>query len=170
MRKETLTAERLREVVSYDPVTGSWTWLEKVSTKVVVGAPAGSLKPNRYWALGLFGERYACHRLAYLYMTGEWPARDIDHVNGNPSDNRWENLRECSHAENHQNRNARTAHPGVGWHKLRGRWRASIGVGGKQVHLGLFDRVEDAIAAREAAKRTLHTFNPEQRTSALHIH
>jgi hypothetical protein len=167
MSKE-LTAERLREVLHYDPETGVFLWRAALSSKTVPGTRAGQLKPSGYRYIGLFGGRYPEHRLAYLYTEGNWPDDEVDHLNLVKDDNRYKNLRPCSHAENHQNRGLSRANQsgivGVGWHKLRGRWRSCITVGGKQCHLGLFDSPDEAHAAYLSAKARLHTFQPTPRT------
>lgn len=159
-----LTAERLREVLHYDPETGAFTWREKIADKVVVGQRAGSAYGNGYRGIRLFGVKVSEQRLAHLYMTGTLPGGEVDHRNRIRSDNRWDNLRPATHEQNHQNRGAKSSNPtglaGVSWHKLRRRWRASIGINGKQTHLGLFDTPETAHAAYLEAKARLHTFNP----------
>lgn len=163
-----LTADRLRELLHYNPITGIFTWAEKVSDKVRVGVRAGRCTGRlAYRVIGLLGERYAEHRLAVLHVTGAWPALEVDHINGEPSDNRWSNLRECSHAENHQNRKTpshnTTGIAGVSWHKLRQKWRSTVTLDGKQHHLGLFDTKEEAQRTRLLAKASFHTFQPIQR-------
>lgn len=168
MGKQDLTQERLKEALNYDPETGVFTWRVAVSNKAIPGQRAGQSRTLGYRAIGLFGERYLEHRLAVLYVTGRWPEDEVDHVNGDTSDNRWANLRECVHAENHQNRKT-PAHSvqrvmGVTWHKLRSKWRAAIVLRGKQHHLGLFPTKEEAHQAYLTAKAQLHTFQPTPRT------
>ena len=162
-----LTAERLRQVLFYDPATGVFTWREKVAKKVNVGARAGRVTSNGYRVIGVHGEQHLEHRLAVLYVTGSWPASHVDHRRGKTADNRWSKIRPCTPGENHQNRVARhdnsTGLIGVGLHKATGRWQARIGHGGRLRFLGRFDTPGEAHEAYKAAKRALHTFNPEVR-------
>src|SRR6516162_4941629 len=96
-----LTAERLREVVTYDPATGIFTWLSRTGTDRInkawshrwAGLRAGYLhKSSGYWLITIDNKLYKAHRLAHLYMTGEWPAATIDHRQGRRADNRWKEL------------------------------------------------------------------------------
>lgn len=111
------------------------------------------------------GVLYYAHRLAWLHHHGEWPAEQLDHINGDRQDNRIANLRLASQLENHQNRklqrNNVSGHPGVYFEK--GRWRARIKVQQKYRHLGTFDTFEEARAARIFAKEAMHQFNPVDR-------
>jgi HNH endonuclease len=88
-----------------------------------------------------------------------WPDGEIDHINGDRSDNRWENLRDATHAENHRNmriskRNT-SGRVGVSWGKAQQQWQAYISMDGKLLHLGFFGSWDDASSAREAAERHL---------------
>jgi hypothetical protein len=104
------------------------------------------------------GHRYPAHRLAWLYMTGEWPG-EVDHINGKKDDNRWANLRDISHAANSQN--VRVAQVNnrcgvLGVKPLRDKFQARICVARKTIHLGTFLTTSEAHAAYVAAKRELH--------------
>ncbi|WP_129241243.1 HNH endonuclease signature motif containing protein [Achromobacter veterisilvae] len=153
-------AERLRTVLSYDPNTGIFTnRTDRPLAKA--GCPAGS--PDKYGYLQIFFEGKNCkaHRLAWLYMAGDWPAGNIDHVNGSRSDNRWSNLRVGSQALNAQNlrgprRDNMIGLLGVSLDKRRGTYRAQIMVDGKSRHLGTFGDPQSAHQAYLKAKRTLH--------------
>lgn len=166
MNKE-ITQQRLKEVLRYDPDTGVFTWKVKVSDKVVLHSRAGQQRADGYRLIGLDGGRYLEHRLALLWADGAWPTGYVDHINGDPTDNRVENLRKCSQAENLQNTlgvsKSRHLPKGVGWHTLRGKWRAYIGQAGKSQHLGLFSTPEQAHQAYLAAKAQLHKFQPTPR-------
>lgn len=98
------TAERVKEVLDYDPETG--IFIRKVSrfNPQKVGKPAGCKNPRGYVFIYVGGESFAASRLAYLIMTGKWPQGHMDHVNRNPSDNRWSNLREATVYQNMANR------------------------------------------------------------------
>lgn len=150
----TLTHQRLTEALKYDPLTGLFTRDGKV---------AGSLNKDGYVQISLDRERHRAHRLAWFYVTGEWPVDQIDHRNGARADNRWDNLREATSIENLQNlRAARSDNAvgllGVDFHKKAQRWRTQIRVNKKKVHIGYFDTPEEAHAAYLAAKREHHPF------------
>jgi hypothetical protein len=122
---------------------------------------------NGYVVIWVEGARYRAHRLAFLYQTGEWPKNLVDHIDGDPSNNRWANLREATSKENGQNKavgvNNRSGYLGVGWHKTNRKWQASIKVSGRLKHLGYFDDPALAAAAYAKAKVNFHTFNPVNR-------
>ena len=155
-----LTLEKLKQEVEYKPLTGLFYRL-KTHRTVKVGDIAGgnhrlSNHSKEYVRVGVLGKYYAAHRLAWFYMTGAWPTKNIDHINQNSLDNRWVNLRECSHQENGKNQkkyiNNTTGVTGV---QLRpsGKWRARIYHQGKHISLGNFASFEDAVAARELAHK-----------------
>lgn len=144
----TLTCEKLRELLHYDPKTGVFTWSIR-SCRRFPGMVLGSKNGEGYIHFDIDKIKYKAHQLAWLYMKGSFPEHEIDHINGNPSDNRFENLRQATHAENGKNRkknkNNTSNFKGVGIHK--GRWRARIRVGYKLLDLGYFDTPEEAHAA-----------------------
>lgn len=154
MSKE-LTRERLRGLLDYDPASGIFTW--KVGHgSVKVGDVAGHAHRSGYIYVHIDRKHYLAHRLAFLWMVGAWPSKQVDHINRVRSDNRWENLRDVSNRENSLNNGRNTSgHKGVCWNKSSGRWQASIGINGAKKFLGQFDRVEDAAAAYASALRVL---------------
>lgn len=156
-----LTRAELKAALSYDPEMGLFHWREKVSRKVVVGSVAGSRTWAGYTQITLFGHVCLAHRLAWLYMTGEWPS-EVDHVNGDRRDNRWCNLRECTAAQNRQNRSASHVR-GYTYYKPTGKWQARIKKDGKSIALGYYRTAEEASAAYRRAKTALHEFSPELR-------
>src|SRR6266850_3791104 len=97
-----ITAERLHEVLHYEPSTGILRW-KITAGGAVTGKVAGNVTIRGYRLVSIDGQRYMSHRLAWLYMTGSWPKEEIDHRNGMGSDNAWNNLREATHSENMQN-------------------------------------------------------------------
>lgn len=163
--KEELTVERLRELLAYDANTGEFTW--RVSCKGTnAGDRAGtdSDEGRRHITIGYAS--FKAHRLAWFYIYGTWPKRLIDHINGNPADNRIENLREATVRENMYNQRRAHKHNktgvlGVQWRPTRNKFRARIVVAGKEIHLGHFDTVEKAQAAYLEAKHTHHQFSTE---------
>lgn len=120
-----------------------------------------------YLHVKLHGKKYMAHRLAWLLHTGSRPSQQLDHINGVRDDNRIDNLRECTPAENQQNltkyKNNSSGVQGVCWHKRDEKWMARINVDGKCINLGYFNTVEEATAARAAAKQKYHKFNPVDR-------
>lgn len=159
-----LTAERLRELLSYDCDTGEFRWRKSTTNSVRVGAAAGRSGPKGYRLIKIDCRTWLAHRLAWLYVHGRWPASQIDHINGDKADNRLANLREATAAENQHNKfraqaNNRTSGLlGVCWHKRDRRWVAQIKVGGKVRHIGLFATPEAAHDAYLKAKAELHPF------------
>lgn len=158
MSKADLTAERLRELLHYDPETGVFTWKTKPGRRIRLGAQAGSAAQG-YLEIGVCGGRYRAHRLAWLYVYGVWPKHDIDHIDGNRANNAIANLRDVTRAVNIQN--MRRPKPGnksgyLGVAPCSSRWSAQVHVAGKKRHLGVFDTPELAHAAYVEAKRRLH--------------
>jgi hypothetical protein len=155
-----ITAERLRLLVEYEPQTGVFRRRVKRSWL----ASGGSPDRNGHIRISVDGRLYAAHRLAWLYMTGSWPAGVIDHVNGVRSDNRWGNLRDVSVTVNQQNqqrahRRNCTGLLGVTFNKARGKFQAQISASGRRLYLGLHDTAEEAHSAYVRAKRALHEGN-----------
>lgn len=165
MAKADLTAQRLRELLNYDPETEIFTWLVERGNRAPAGGTAGGFTNNGYRVIGLMGggSRYLAHRLAWLYIHGIWPSEQVDHINGDRSDNRLCNLREASQSINSQN--IRTAFRNNVCSKTLGvypngkRWMARIWVGGKPQYIGTFDTTEAASAAYLDTKRRLHRGN-----------
>ena len=153
------TYERVREVFAYDPETATVTWLVATSNRVKVGDRAGSLNNggDGYRRICIDGRGYLEHRLIWRWMTGSWPAAQIDHINGDRSDNRWANLREATNAQNLANRGANKNNTSgfKGVSRFRQRWQASITKDGRQIH-SVYDTPEAAHAAYVAAANELH--------------
>lgn len=163
MSRYDLTAEQLRAVLNYDKETGVFTRIQTRQNTRWVGQAAGSVNRIGYCYITVHGSQHLAHRLAMLYVNGKWPAEHVDHINGDPNDNRFCNLREVTHTENMQNR--RRARAGsnsglIGVHKKSRNavkpWSASITVNRKKIHLGCFDIMKDAHTAYVKAKRELH--------------
>lgn len=145
-----LTQERLKECLSYNPATGLFTWLVQRGPRRP-GDTASAKDRDGYVTIRLDGRNYFAHRLAWFYMTGEWPAADIDHRELDPDDNRWDSLRECSRSQNMANTRRRCTNTsgvkGVYWCKQQRKWRVRIKQNYKYVHLGMFDDISDAAQA-----------------------
>lgn len=159
----TLTQDLLKELLHYDPGTGVFT-CRKTRGNRPAGSIAGRVKSDGYLGFQLIKKDYRAHRLAWLYMTGEWPKVLIDHKNGDPLDNRFENLREASYSENCQNIKAATKRSQTGLLGVRrmtapnGRvsFQAAIRVDKQFIYLGTHPTAEAAHAAYMTAKRDLH--------------
>ena len=159
-----LTAEMVRLALDYDPLTGLLLWrrrddvLPRVN-KRLAGKPAGCRDGQYgYLSVRLHDRLYQAHHLIWLHVTGEWPADILDHVDGNPLNNVWSNLRPATRAEN--NRNRRTYRKN-GYLKgtspaANNKWRATIMLNRENHRLGTFDSQEEAHAAYTAAAKRLH--------------
>ena len=160
--RDSITADRLKELVSYDAETGVFRRLTR-TTRHSPGDVAGNAKGSAgYIRFRVDGLECHAHRLAWLYAYGVWPSKHIDHIDGNPSNNALSNLREASDGENAQNqwrasKRNRVGLLGVSWHKC-GFWRARIAVGRKSKTIGYFHTPEMAHAAYMNAKRDMHPF------------
>jgi hypothetical protein len=151
-----LNYEQLIRVLSYDPATGEFRWLRTRSGVSDITIPAGKTNKKGYRVITINQRSYYAHRLVWLYMTAAWPVDLVDHIDGDPSNNRWDNLRAATRAQNNANRIATPGESGVvgvHWHKQRKRWTARISHNDRLVYLGLFDTVEEAKAARDAFER-----------------
>ncbi len=159
-----IDADRLRTLLSYDPETGHFTWRadKKNSRGQVIarsGARAGGLNAGGYWQMVIDREHYFGHRLAWLYVHGEWPTNQIDHANGNPNDNRLCNLRIANHSQQRANQKLRkdssTGVKGVYRHKS-GLYCARCMRKGHPTFSAYFHSLEDAGAAYAAASKRMY--------------
>jgi hypothetical protein len=156
-----LTAERLRELVHYDPETGLITRKVRTSNRIKVGEVCGSPNTDGYLVMCIGAVKHAIHRLAWLYMTGSFPPEEIDHINGIRNDNRWCNLREANRSQNTQNTHKRRRADGgfVGVQKSGSVWKARIQVDKTLLLLGTYETIEEALEVYLAAKRVYHPTN-----------
>lgn len=163
MTYSSLTQERLKTLFNYNPTTGQFTRNVKIKNQPA-GTLVGTSDTKGYLKCGVDGKVHKVHRLVWLYVHGVWPTGQIDHINHITSDNRIANLRDVSSAQNHQNRARKTksasGYLGVTWHKRDQRWQAHIEVNGKPTHLGVFQNLDDAIAARQQAEVLYHPHRP----------
>ena len=164
-----LTAEEVREALHYDPDTGiftwrvrpGWKWNKRLGGKRAGYANKGIGHRKSYRMIWFQNSPRKEHRLAWLYMTGQWPTDQIDHVNGDGLDNRWENLREATRAQNAANAKMYSTNSvglkGVSPHKCG--FQARIGVNGRVRALGVFPTAEEAHARYvEEAKKIYGEF------------
>ncbi|QBH20832.1 HNH endonuclease [Alcaligenes faecalis] len=159
-----LTQAMVHEHLSYDSETGLFIRL-KSGWKSRIGKIAGIKDSYGYLQIKIDGRRYLAHRLAWLYVHGEWPEKAIDHRNGVRDDNRIVNLRLANSLENGQNQfkaqsdNGRSGLLGVTFDSRREKWVAQIQIEGKNKNLGGFKDPETAHAAYLKAKAELHPFS-----------
>lgn len=157
-----LTAERVRELLSYEPMTGFF--LRKLDCGGrKAGERAGYPRKDGRWVVSVDDQKYLSSRLAWLFVTGAWPTWEIDHIDCNPGNDVFSNLRDVSRGVNQQNvrqalaNNLKSGLLGVG--KTGNKWAAKIRAGGKQIYLGLFATPQEAHSAYVNAKRRLHAGN-----------
>jgi hypothetical protein len=163
MAAEILTASRLRELFHYDPITGLFTRRVAVRNGPA-GVVAGWLNSCGYIQITVDQKKHRAHRLALLYVNGEWPDGEVDHINGERADNRLSNLRDVSGAVNRQNRHHARPQSHSG---LLGVWPAKnaknpfqsrIRMNGKQKYLGVFPTAQLAHEAYIAARKEIDPF------------
>ncbi|BAE72763.1 HNH endonuclease family protein [Xanthomonas phage OP1] len=165
--KKDLTFEEVDQLLSYDAETGLLTWKVAKANHVKVGDVTGCPDRNGHLRVVLNRKIYMVHRIAWLLSKGYWPNQQIDHIDGNTANNRLDNLRECTQAQNMQNLGKRSDNKsgiqGISWYKRYQKWRAYICVNGDIQHLGYYESIEEAAAARAEAKALHHTFQPFDR-------
>jgi len=157
-----LTAARLREVLAYNPLTGEFLTLRPVAKgqSIPPGSSPGSVTKAGYLRITIDGKQYLAHRLAWLYVRGEFPTCLLDHKNTVRLDNRIDNLRLADSVVNGQNRRAASSNSSHGWlgatYRPRQGWVSQIGVNGRQSVIGYFDEPEPAHLMYLIAKIELH--------------
>lgn len=164
-----VSIEMLKALLSLDTATGKLTWVRRSADLFAnpkraecwnakyAGVEAFTADKGNGYRTGRIGKRnYLGHRVVWALHHGSWPEHQIDHINGNRSDNRLANLRDVPEAENHRNVRQRVNHAsgvtGVYWHKQISKWIANITVDGKTKYLGAFADKVDAANAYELAK------------------
>jgi HNH endonuclease len=154
-----MTQLELFQILNYNPWTGLFRWLISSGNKSF-GDIAGSINSRGYLMIRFSGKVYSAHRLAWLWMTGEWPLNEVDHKDTNKLNNIWTNLREATRQQNEYNKSInirnKSGYKGVCWHIRDKKWHAMIKVNGKQTHIGQFNNLEDAVKARQEYGRKLH--------------
>lgn len=173
-----ITADYVRSIVHYDPLTGKFFWKERSASHFQACKFSAQGKANRWngrflgkeagkhnGATGrvnilIDGQTLAAGRVAWVILHWVWPLGEIDHINGDPSDNRAHNLRDVIPAQNCWNTKTRVTNKiglkGVVFHSQIGRWRATITAHGKRHSLGCYETPEEAHAAYCGASKVLH--------------
>lgn len=158
MPKEKLTYEKLHEILHYDPDTGIFVWKKQVARHIKVGDIAGC-DAHGYIRIGIYGKLYYAQRLAWMYVHGYFPEKDIDHLDRIRHHNCINNLREASMQCNIRNTGNRTDNTsgvkGVSWNKEKNKWQARIAVDGVQKNLGYFKDFDEAVCARLSGEQCL---------------
>lgn len=165
---------RLRKLIAYNPATGVMVWLPRAASEFtpgvksagaqanarngrLAGKQVGTLGREGYFRANVDGQLLYCHRIAWAIYHGEWPANHIDHINHDRADNRISNLRVVTPTENNRNFSGSRDRLDVPFGVCRSlngkRWIAHIKISGRKRHLGVFDLLDDAIAARKAAEK-----------------
>lgn len=159
MKNTPPTQEQLRNLFNYDPETGVLIRLVSVSWNTAAGDVAGSPDRDGYLWVRIRGRLYPVHRLIWLYTYGVWPKWEIDHENGNTSDNRLVNLRDATHQQNNTNKPMRADNTsgvtGVHWHAHTKKWKAEIRLDSRAIYLGVFSTIEAAKAVYDAKAKEL---------------
>ena len=167
-----VTQAELKELLNYDPDTGVFKWRVSPRMGISVGTNAGCLSSWGYLIIRIKGKPYRAHRLAWLYVYGEWPEGELDHINHDRIHNRIENLRIVSRFENSRNQKMRTNNTsgvtGVYWNKVYQKWYAYIQLRGKLKYLGRSTDKQVTIEARKTAEKK-YGFHPNHGLSDLTI-
>lgn len=154
-----LTQETLRHRLLYNPDTGIFSWRDVPENKFP-GKITGTICCYGYQVIQIDNVQYRGARLAWLYMTGEWPAEHIDHRDGNEGNDAWSNLRAATRSQNMCNSKLRADNSsgarGVSWNKRKQKWHVRVNVNGRLHHCGYFDDFEEAKLVRDMKAKTLH--------------
>lgn len=165
--REQLTAETLRDLLSYDPVTGIFRWKPRnEDTRIgrswdtrLAGKVAGCRLPVGYIYVSIGGERYYAHRLAWLYVYGVWPENIVDHRDRDRGNNRITNLREATYSQNMGNskhrKNNTSGLRGAFWNKRASKWNAKMKQSGRWLHIGTYNT---ALEAHEAYSKVARIY------------
>lgn len=154
-----VTQQELKRQLFYDEKTGNFTRRVVSSNRTKLGQVAGGMSSDGYWSICVCNERHRAHRLAWLYVYGEFPKTDLDHVNRVKTDNRIKNLRESTKKINAINTNLaennKSSVKGIHFSKMHKKWNAQIKTNGKSRSLGFFNDFLEAVFHRFAAEQCL---------------
>jgi len=152
--------DEIKDVFEYSPETGILRWKNATGRRRKTGEIAGCKSTDGRILIGFKGKLFKAHRIAWAIMTGEWPKLQIDHINEDPSDNRWKNLRLANKSQNMRNitriKSNTSGYKGVSFFKRTEKWRATIAINKKQIHLGYFKTAEEARDAYREASIKFH--------------
>lgn len=144
-----ISIRELKTLLKYHPEEGYFQWLVRPSNNINIDKPAGCKYSTGYRYICIQGKRYLEHRLAFFYMTGGWPPKQIDHINQNKLDNTWSNLRPATAKQNQYNKpvqpRTKSGFKGVHWNNSTKKWQVRINIGNKVKYFGEYtDKVEAA--------------------------
>ncbi len=166
----TVSATELRSVLKFDEATQRLVWLPRKYQPQLAGKNPCRVKAQGYFNIVVFGRCYREHRVIWAVIHGEWPPEEIDHIDGNRQNNNPENLRAVSRLENARNMAIRSDNSsgavGVDWLVPNRKWRARVNVERKTIHIGLYDTLEEAKAARTETASALG-FHPNHGRMAV---
>lgn len=154
-----ITQERLKELLHYNPDTGIFTNRITRSSNAIIGNVSGCVYNSNgktYRLIRIDNTNYRVHRLAWLYITGSFPNKNIDHIDGDGTNNKFSNLRSVDQQENQRNKrkyaNNKSGLSGVFFNRTLEKWEAHIGIHGRRKYLGVFDDKFEAICAKKSAE------------------
>lgn len=152
-----ITQKRLKELLYYDLKTGIFTWRVSPNNRIPKGKEASCISQTGYITICIDRSQYLAHRLAWLYVYGNFPENIIDHINRNRLDNRIENLRDVSYTCNSRNRkkykNNKSGVSGVSFNVDKLKWHSFIRINNKQVNLGYHKDYNEAVSIRWKAEK-----------------
>ena len=166
----------LQSILDYDSITGILRWKKKQSRKTVIGYIAGTNEPHGYLVITIKAKTYKVHRIVWMLHTGKIIPKqmEIDHINGIRNDNRIVNLRLVTRTENSTNASKRKDNKsgvtGVTWTNRTNKWRARITVNKKEIELGSFTHLNDAIKVRKQAEKSAKHFHENHGKDAVYIY
>jgi hypothetical protein len=144
------------DLLSYNQITGIFTWKTTRNGAVKIGSIAGSLNSDGYMQIKVFNKLYRSHRLAWFMMTGKWPKETIDHIDGDRKNNRFSNLREATKGQNRANSKVNRGRFLKGAYPHSGKWVARITHKSKTKYLGFYETEKEAHLAYQIAAKTFH--------------
>jgi hypothetical protein len=152
-----ITQIQLKEALHYNPESGDFTWLKRPANRVKIGDVAGYTCPDGYKQIRINNILYKAHRLVFLYVEGELPVNIVDHINHEPSDNSWANLRHADRFINQKNMklSKRNKSGASGVSKRNGRWQVIIHSNGKSNYIGSYTSKGEAIKVRSQSYKDL---------------
>ena len=154
------TQQQIKQLLHYDPLTGVFTWVVSKGCRAKIGDIAGCHQ-TRYVTIGLDKKNHMAHILAWLYMTGEYPINEIDHIDGDGFNNTWVNLRAATRKQNMENTSLfstnTSGHRGVIWYKRNSKWGATVFHNGHRHFAGLYLTSDEAKVAAQLLRDQLFT-------------
>jgi hypothetical protein len=153
-------ANKLRELFDYNAMTGTLSWRISTNNRVKAGDPIKTKYRAGHLAVSIDGVRYLAHRVIWKMTTGEDPVDQIDHIDGDASNNSFANLRESDQSQNRmnsrKNSNNTSGVKGISYHKATNKWRATVGNGYASKQIGIFDDFQSAVEACNLARAEMH--------------